>query len=112
MSEVNIVGGHGHRHMYYATGLPGWVRFGYSPGWGGLPPAAQYLRDTGQLDAFLDTLPTSGPYGGQGPSDTGGLSRDEQVAALSARMAALQRSLNDMARHIETLGEEAAPGDE
>ncbi len=27
----------GHRHMYYLTGLPGWMRFGYSPGWGGAP---------------------------------------------------------------------------
>ncbi len=26
-------GGHGYRHMYYATGLPGWMRFSYDPGW-------------------------------------------------------------------------------
>lgn len=37
-----------HRHMYYATGLPGWMRFGYSPGWigrspTGLGPCAQFL---------------------------------------------------------------------
>jgi len=106
------MGGHGHRHMYYATGLPGWVRFGYSPGWGGLPPAAQYLRDTGQLDAFLETLPADGPYVGQGRTDAAGLSRDEQVAALSAQMAALQRSLNDMAERIETLRGETARADE
>ncbi|MCK4352276.1 DUF5320 domain-containing protein [candidate division WOR-3 bacterium] len=40
--------GNRHRYMYYATGLPGWVRFGYSPGWVGrspygVGPAAQYL---------------------------------------------------------------------
>jgi len=36
------------RNMYYATGLPGWMRFGYSPGWGGGPgPCAQFLM-TGQ----------------------------------------------------------------
>jgi hypothetical protein len=34
--------------MYYATGLPGWMRFGYSPGWigrspTGLGPCAQFL---------------------------------------------------------------------
>jgi hypothetical protein len=40
--EVTIMG-HRHRNMYYATGLPGWMRFGYSPGWGGLPPGANYL---------------------------------------------------------------------
>ncbi len=42
------MGGHGHRNMYYATGLPGWMRFGYSPGWvgrssSGLGPAAHFL---------------------------------------------------------------------
>jgi len=36
------------RNMFNATGLPGWMRFGYSPGWGGGPgPCAQYLL-TGQ----------------------------------------------------------------
>ena len=37
----------GHRNMYYLTGLPRWMRFGYSPGWGGMPPGATYLT-TGQ----------------------------------------------------------------
>ena len=37
-----------YRRMYQLTGLPGWMRFGYSPGWAGqnptgLGPAAQYL---------------------------------------------------------------------
>ena len=26
------------RRMYYATGLPGWMRFGFSPGWAGRSP--------------------------------------------------------------------------
>lgn len=35
--------------MYERTGLPGWMRFGYSPGWegrspSGLGPCAEYLR--------------------------------------------------------------------
>jgi len=33
-------GGRGWRHQYYATGLPGWARYGYAPAWG--PPAAWY----------------------------------------------------------------------
>jgi len=42
------MGGYGHRNMYYQTGLPGWMRFGYSPGWqgrspSGLGPCAEYL---------------------------------------------------------------------
>ena len=34
----------GHRHMYYATGMPGWMRFGYPPGWGGMPQAQAYWQ--------------------------------------------------------------------
>ena len=33
--------GRGRRNWYYATGLPGWARFGYAPAWGA-PPAAPY----------------------------------------------------------------------
>ena len=33
-------GGWGRRNWYYATGLPGWARFGYAPAWGTPPPAA------------------------------------------------------------------------
>ena len=45
-------GGRGNRNMYYLTGLPGWMRFGFSPGWQGrsptgLGPGATYLM-TGQ----------------------------------------------------------------
>ena len=37
-----------HRWLYYQTGLPGWMRYGFSPGWvdrspTGLGPGAQYL---------------------------------------------------------------------
>jgi len=51
--------------MYYLTGLPGWMRFGYSPGWAGrsptgLPPMAQHLMQTGQL-------PQAAPYAAQVP---------------------------------------------
>ncbi len=31
-----------HRYMYYLTGLPGWMRFGYRPGWEGAPPGADF----------------------------------------------------------------------
>jgi hypothetical protein len=33
--------GRGWRNMYYATGLPGWARFGYAPAWG-QPAAVAY----------------------------------------------------------------------
>lgn len=31
--------GGGWRHRFYATGLPGWARFGCAPAWGYGPPA-------------------------------------------------------------------------
>ena len=42
--------GRGWRHWYYATGLPGWARFGYAPAWGA-PPAQPLTR--GQETEFL-----------------------------------------------------------
>lgn len=48
------MGQHGHRNMFRLTGMPGWMRFGYSPGWNGMPPGAQYLSETGQLDQAVD----------------------------------------------------------
>jgi hypothetical protein len=33
--------GWGRRNWYYATGVPGWARFGYAPAWG-MPPAWAY----------------------------------------------------------------------
>jgi hypothetical protein len=37
--------GHRWRHWYYATGLPGWVRFGRAPAWGYGPPAGPLTRE-------------------------------------------------------------------
>lgn len=59
------------RNMYYATGLPGWMRFGYSPGWvgrspSGLGPCAEYMMagqwPTPQMAAAWEAM-----QGGQMP---------------------------------------------
>jgi hypothetical protein len=47
-------GGWRRRNMYRLTGLPGWMRLGYSSGWMGrspteLPPTAQHLMQTEQV---------------------------------------------------------------
>ena len=44
----------GHRRMYQLTGLPGWMRFGFSPGWWGrsstgLGPTASFLKLLGRI---------------------------------------------------------------
>jgi len=58
--------GYRHRYMYYLTGLPGWIRFGFSPGWlgrspTGLPPTAQWLMQSGLLPQFMQYLQTAAP---------------------------------------------------
>lgn len=62
----------GYRHMYHLTGLPGWMRFGYSPGWGGMPPGATYMMTgqwpTPQAQAYWQAMQSDqAPYPGYGP---------------------------------------------
>jgi hypothetical protein len=45
-------GGRGWRHMYYATGLPGWARFGHVPAWGAPPVSGPYAP---QMSAEQET---------------------------------------------------------
>jgi hypothetical protein len=59
--------GHGYRWMFRMTGLPGWIRFGFSPGWGGLPPMAQYLSQTGQLPQAISWFQQQAPAPMQPP---------------------------------------------
>ena len=57
---------HRHRNMYKLTGLSGWLRFGYSPGWidrspTGLPPTAQWLMQSGFLPQYMQWLQSQVP---------------------------------------------------
>jgi len=70
-------GGRGHRNWYYATGVPGWARFGAGPAWGYGPDApapaaaeqeieilrqqAEWLK--GQLDAIAQRMADLGKEG-------------------------------------------------
>jgi uncharacterized protein DUF5320 len=58
-------GGRGWRNQFYATGMPGWMRYGAAPAWGASPVApvpgpeqeAEYLRaQAEQLQAELDAI--------------------------------------------------------
>jgi hypothetical protein len=54
-------GGRGWRHMYYATGLPGWARAGWGwPGWGAYPPTAPAAAPTSDVE--LATLKAQADY--------------------------------------------------
>jgi hypothetical protein len=67
--------GRGWRNMYYATGMPGWARYGYGPAWGPPPTGgfgvygapstpeeeAEFLRSQaemlkGELDAISERI--------------------------------------------------------
>jgi hypothetical protein len=92
--------------MFYLTGLPGWMRFGYSPGWGGMPPGAAYLAQTGQFPAFQSWLSAQGPWAA-GPWGWGQPSREQEIAWLQGQAQALEAQLNAIKQRLEELsGEE------
>ncbi len=93
--------GHGYRNMYYLTGVPGWLRFGYSPGWGGMPPAAQYLQSTGQLGQFMRWIGYPGGAAGGWPYYAP--NREQELQALRAQKEALERQLETLAKRLEEL---------
>ena len=72
-------GGRGWRHWYYATGLPGWARFGYGPAWG-TPPYAAY----------------GAPYA---PTMT----REQEIEMLKGQAEYFQDALDGITKRIEEL---------
>ena len=70
--------GRGWRHRFYATGLPGWARYGYAPAWGA-PPAAAY-----------------GPYGAP-PT------REQETEFLKSQAEMLKEELDAISQRIAEL---------
>jgi len=68
------------RHWYYATGLPGWARFGYAPAWGP-PPVA--------------------PYGPYAPP-----TREQEAEFLKAQSEWLKEQLDAISQRIAELEQE------
>lgn len=116
------MGGYRHRWMYYATGLPGWMRFGFSPGWVGrspmgLGPCAEYLMTgqwpTPQMAAAWQTgpwaagAPAAGPvpYGTPAP---GTVPPQQEVRMLRSQAEGLKAQLDRIsARLAELEGQES-----
>ncbi|MBN1956399.1 MAG: DUF5320 domain-containing protein [Anaerolineae bacterium] len=73
--------GRGWRHMYYATGQPGWARYGYGPAWGPPPPAAY------------------GPYGAA-PT------REQETDFLKSQAEMLKQELDAISQRITELEQE------
>ena len=113
------MGGHRHRRMYYATGLPGWTRFGYSPGWvgrspTGLGPCAEYMT-TGQWPTpQMAEAWRAGPWaGGEWPGGypappPGALAPEQEVQMLRSQAEALKSQLDQISAQLEEL-EQAEP---
>ena len=92
----------GHRNMYYATGMPGWMRLGYSPSWvgrspGGLPPTVQYLR-TGTWQ----TPPPQAQWQGM---QTGipAMPEQQELSMLESQAAMLEQQLEQIRKRLEEL---------
>ena len=92
----------GHRNMYYATGMPGWMRLGYSPGWvgrspGGLPPTVQYMR-TGMWQTPQPQDTVTGMQAGMTAT-----SGQQEVPMLESQAAMLEGQLEQIRKRIEEL---------
>ena len=74
-------GGRGWRHWYYATGLPGWVRFGYGPTWAARAGA---------------------PYGPYTPAAI----PEQETEFLRQQAEWLKEQLDAIGKRIEELGKE------
>lgn len=84
------------RNMYYATGLPGWMRFGYSPGWvgrsaSGLGPCAEYLM-TGQWP----NPAMAAAFAGQPQATPNVAFLEAQASMLEQQLAALRQQIADL----------------
>jgi len=108
--------------MYNLTGLPGWMRFGFSPGWigrspTGLGPAAQYLMygtwptpqmnyawQQGQIP--FSPMPGFPQPGFQTPYDPWGaaeLTPEQELNILKSEAEQLEDELDGIEKRIKEL---------
>jgi hypothetical protein len=97
------------RWMYYATGMPGWMRFGYSPGWvgrspTGLGPCATYMM-TGQWPAPAGSpMWDVGPMAGFQPPAYPPM---DELSMLRSQAQALRSQLEAITKRLEELEKES-----
>lgn len=103
------MGGNRWRNMYYLTGLPGWMRFGYSPGWigrspTGLPPAAQYLTQTGQMPQFGSWIPQQAPaVAPVAPTGMPAMPKEQEIPMLESQAKMLGDQLEQIKKRLKEL---------
>ncbi len=95
------------------TGLPGWIRFGFSPGWGGLPPTAQYLQQTGQVPQFMNYMQQQVPITpmqtmpmGMPMAPTPQMTKEQEIAMLEQQADMLEQQMEAIRKRLEELKKE------
>ncbi len=117
------------RWMYYATGLPGWMRFGFSPGWvgrspTGLGPCASYLMTgawpTPQAQAYWQAQQSGQVpypyYGGAwpitppafGPGFAPGWTEEQELEMLKSQADMLKQQMEQINKRISELEAETS----
>ena len=101
--------------MFQITGQPGWMRFGFSPGWGGMPPGAQYLQQTGQVPQATNWVQQSNAeaqempdYSGSGASispQMTGFSKDQEIENLKMQLQQFENAITQIKEKIKQLKE-------
>ncbi|MFH1929298.1 MAG: DUF5320 domain-containing protein [Chloroflexota bacterium] len=76
-------GGRGWRRGFYATGLPGWLRFGYGPAW--------------------DQPMYAAPYAPYAPEVT----REQEIEALRGQAEFFKQALDDISKRLGELEKES-----
>jgi hypothetical protein len=118
-----------HRNMYNLTGQPGWMRFGYSPGWvgrspTGLGPCASYLM-TGEWPvpqaqmgpptwgASPNWAPTAGgqpvPWGPPAGWTPPAPAPEQEKQWLASQADRLQQQLDQINARLAELTSQATP---
>lgn len=123
----------GYRWMYQLTGLPGWMRFGFSPGWigrspTGLGPCASFLMSgqwpTPQAQGYWSALkqgqvpyPAFTPGAGLSgaPFATGfmpgawpGMTEEQELEFLKTQADALEKQMDSIHARIKELSKEGS----
>ncbi|MEM2926559.1 MAG: hypothetical protein QXO94_03750 [Candidatus Bathyarchaeia archaeon] len=109
------------RRMYYATGLPGWIRFGYSPGWigrspTGLLPTAEWILSSGLMPQFRQWIgqgmgavppiaPPLAPAGATITKEQEIQMLDQQAKAIEAQLETTRKRLEFLRQKPETQGQ-------
>ena len=102
------------RNMYYATGQPGWMRFGYSPGWsggrgGGFGPCAQYLLTgqwpTPQMAVAWQAMQAGGtmPQAAAATPQTGAATAATRLSLLQQQAQMLEQQLEQLRAQIAAI---------